>query len=222
MEYVVTRGKSVSRISLKVDATGKVIVRAPIFVSGRIIDQFVHQHENWIFRQQKKLALRSIIYPMLDTSQHLVSVFGKLYFYRFDPTANSKIVVHDKKILIRPITGVERDTEKTLIQWLRLQASQYISNATSTWSLKMGVRFTKISFRQQTSRWGSCSTRGSLNFNWRLVHFSTKVIDYVVIHELAHLIHHNHSQEFWKLVATYCPSHSTHRRYLAKQVLARL
>jgi predicted metal-dependent hydrolase len=222
MDYVVTRGKSISRISLKVDTAGKVIVSAPSLVPGRIIDRFVHQHQNWILRQQKKLALRSSLYPIFDMSQRMVSVFGKLYYYRFNPTDDEKIVVRDKEILIRPVTGIDQDTEKTLIQWLRLQASQYICDATSSWSIKMGVTYQKISFRQQMSRWGSCSNRGSLNFNWRLVHFNTKVIDYVVIHELSHLVHHDHSPEFWKLVATFCPSYSTHRRYLVRQVLTRV
>jgi predicted metal-dependent hydrolase len=68
----------------------------------------------------------------------------------------------------------------------------------------IGVSYNKVSFRNQKSRWGSCSSRGNLNFNIHLVNVPEFVLDYVIIHELCHLIEHNHSARFWSLVALHC------------------
>lgn len=78
----------------------------------------------------------------------------------------------------------------------------------------MEVKHARITIRDQKTRWGSCSSRGNLNFNWRLVMAPPPIIDYVVIHELAHLIELSHSPRFWETVERYCPDHREHRRWL--------
>ena len=78
----------------------------------------------------------------------------------------------------------------------------------------LGVRPLRIDIRDQRSRWGSCSTRGTLSFNWRLVLAPLEVLDYVVVHELCHLLEPNHSRRFWKLVEARRPDWRTHRDWL--------
>lgn len=78
----------------------------------------------------------------------------------------------------------------------------------------MGVRPQRIRVKDQRSLWGSCSRQGTLNFNWRLILTPPAVLDYVVIHELAHLLEMNHSKRFWGHVAAWCPDHKAHRRWL--------
>ena len=72
----------------------------------------------------------------------------------------------------------------------------------------------RICIKKISSRWGSCSSVGNLNFNYKLVHYSPEVIDYVLIHELAHLVHLNHSDKFWALVAKYDGQYKKHRLML--------
>jgi predicted metal-dependent hydrolase len=79
---------------------------------------------------------------------------------------------------------------------------------------ELGVRWARIEIRDQRTRWGSCSTRGHLAFNWRLVLAPFEVLDYVVVHELCHLREHNHSRRFWKLVESRRPDWRTHRDWL--------
>ena len=78
----------------------------------------------------------------------------------------------------------------------------------------MGVDYGRISVRQQKTRWGSCSVRGNLNFNWKLALMPEEILDYVVVHELAHRVEMNHSPRFWAVVETVLPDWRERRRWL--------
>ena len=77
-----------------------------------------------------------------------------------------------------------------------------------------GGNYTSITIRDQKTRWGSCSGRGTLSFNWRLILAPPEILDYVVVHELCHLTHMNHSKEFWELVESVIPDYKTKRKWL--------
>ena len=79
---------------------------------------------------------------------------------------------------------------------------------------KTGGLYSKITVRDQQSRWGSCSSRGTLSFNYRLIFAPTEVLDYVVVHELCHLTHMNHSKDFWNMVERIMPDYRTHKKWL--------
>lgn len=80
----------------------------------------------------------------------------------------------------------------------------------------LGVTYGKISVKDQRTLWGSCTPEGNLNFNWRLTLAPPEVLDYLVIHELAHRAQMNHSRRFWEVVEKACPDHRTHRKWLRK------
>ena len=80
----------------------------------------------------------------------------------------------------------------------------------------LGVSFNRVSVKDQRSLWGSCSQQGNLNFSWRIALAPDPVLDYLVVHELAHRAQMNHSRAFWTLVERLCPAHRTHRRWLRK------
>jgi YgjP-like, metallopeptidase domain len=84
------------------------------------------------------------------------------------------------------------------------------------WAAAMGASFGRVRVKDQRTLWGSCTPRGDLNFNWRLTLAPPEVLDYVVIHELAHRFEMNHSRRFWERVARHCPEHRAHRRWLRK------
>ena len=74
--------------------------------------------------------------------------------------------------------------------------------------------YNKIYIRDQKTRWGSCSSKGNLNFNWRLIMAPLFIMDYIVVHELAHLVHPNHSRDFWKLVKKIVPDYKEKKEWL--------
>lgn len=99
-------------------------------------------------------------------------------------------------------------------QWFRTQAKGLISEKVDKLSTHLGVRYNRLIIRGQKTRWGSCSQKGNLSFNWKLIMAPETVIDYVIIHELAHLKEMNHSKKFWQLVAQHCPRWREHKKWL--------
>ena len=90
-------------------------------------------------------------------------------------------------------------------RWYRREARTRIEAAVERESGRLGLYPARVTIRDQRTRWGSCSTSGTLSFNWRLVIGPEEALDYVVVHELAHLRHHNHSRQFWDALADAMP-----------------
>jgi len=99
------------------------------------------------------------------------------------------------------------EIEQALGSWLRNKAEQVIDERLVYYRDIVGVSYHRFCIKAQKTRWGSCSSKGNLNFNWRLVMAPLWVLDYVVVHELSHLKHMNHSKEFWDTVAMHIPEY---------------
>jgi predicted metal-dependent hydrolase len=96
----------------------------------------------------------------------------------------------------------------------RREAHARISLLAQSEAAALGVSFTRLTIRDQRSRWGSCSSKGTLSFNWRLVLAPQDVLDYVVVHEVCHLVEHHHGASFWKLVAKRRPGYLDSKQWL--------
>ena len=103
---------------------------------------------------------------------------------------------------------------RSLKKWYLEQAQQQLLERTRYWSERIGVRPIRISLRDQKTRWGSCSSRGTISFNWRLIMAPPAVLDYLVVHELCHMLHPNHSPSYWREVARWIPDCREQRRWL--------
>lgn len=110
--------------------------------------------------------------------------------------------------------GQEDTLEHALERWYRPQAERLLGKKVEVQSARLGIRYSGVTVRRARTRWGSCSKKGSLNFNWKLVMAPEPVIDYVIIHELCHLRQMDHSAKFWKLVEAACPDYREHRAWL--------
>lgn len=212
--HISQRSRSL-RVSVLPDGTLKVTT--PTRYSERQIEQFLEHHRGWIERQLARLQARKPLAPAGS-----VSVFGKTFQLKTEFSREHPIGIRleGQQLIINtltPDTNPESPAaKKQLDRFLKLTATHYLTQRTTDLAAVMKTSFTKLTLREQTTRWGSCSNRGSLNFNWRLVHFPTEIIDYVIIHELAHRTHMNHSRAFWNLVAQFDPEHSKHRGWLKR------
>lgn len=138
------------------------------------------------------------------------------------------VVRHGAATEIKRLDGkifatVPDDSPETLTtaleKWYRAQAGIIFEERVRAVNIKTGFRINRISIRGQKTRWGSCSRLGNLNFNWKLIMAPQAVIDYIVIHELAHLKEMNHSSRFWSLVESLCPDYKKHRKWLKENGL---
>jgi len=99
-------------------------------------------------------------------------------------------------------------------QWLQTEGTARFQQKIAFWAAKMNVTYGRVTIRDQKTRWGSCSSQGNLNFNWRLLLMPEDVMEYVVVHELAHRREMNHSAAFWNIVEIYLPDYRTRRQWL--------
>ena len=100
--------------------------------------------------------------------------------------------------------------------WYRNQARQILTERVNAYASQHNLQYKGIKITSARTRWGSCSPTGSLNFSWRLVLAPMDVVDYVVVHELAHTVFHNHSKRFWKKVEQILPDYKERRKWLRK------
>lgn len=215
MEYTLKRVKRSRSIRVRVEPTGEVVVSASPYVPHIMIERFVKQQEAWITRQQNRNKLRTEVFPTFDWENKVVSYLGNLYNIRCE-RQEVRCKIKKQEIIVWPITDEVKDAPKVLTGWLKREGEKNILDQLPYWADKMSLRYGAVRFRQQKSRWGSCSGQGTLSFNWRLIHFKPAVINYVIIHELAHIKHHDHSRAFWAMVEKYMPQYQDHRNFLKR------
>jgi predicted metal-dependent hydrolase len=123
------------------------------------------------------------------------------------------IKVEGKRLVVS-LKSTKARLNLVLEEWYRREAEKLIRKRVDELRSRLGITYGRLSIRGARTRWGSCSQKGNLNFNWKLMMAPEPVIDYVIIHELAHLKEMNHTKKFWSLVAQHCPQWRKHRKWL--------
>jgi predicted metal-dependent hydrolase len=214
MEYThITHPRS-RTIKIRVEPPGKIVVVTPKRFPADKVRSFVQKSEPWIKQQLAKIQAAT----QFGETANTVAIFGKQYTKQAQLVIKEPIGITIKGdgLFINPIQLTEVSISNEIKRFLKSTAEKYIVPRTKQLAAKMGVNYGNITLRQQKTRWGSCSSTGNLNFNWRLVHCPPEVIDYVIIHELAHRTHMNHSQKFWQLVARFDPEYRIHTGWLKR------
>ncbi len=214
MDYQLRTHPRAKKITLRLDKNGQPIVTVPHFTPKILVNKFVAKNQGWIDKHRQQLTAGK---DKFNSDKQLM-IFGRSYQKEITIDSNqpSKVLIGKNKVLIN-LHSDNTDQNQVVEKFLKNTAIHYLTTKTNQLAKKMKVKFSKLSFRAQTTRWGSCSSKGALSFNWKLVHFPPEVIDYVIIHELAHLEHLNHSADFWQLVAKFCPEHKLHQGWLKRQ-----
>ena len=150
-------------------------------------------------------------------SKDLLPYLGEnhmLMVLREDRTRGKVKEVMGKILMWIPYDADYEQRRILLEKWYRRQAEQLLSEKAAFYAERLGVSFADIRIKDQRSRWGSCSSVGNLNYNWKLVLMPPEILDYVVVHELAHIVHKNHSAKFYALVAEYLPDYKEREKLL--------
>ena len=203
--------KRVKRLSLKVRAEDeRIICTIPWFVTKADTLEFIQKNRPWIEKQKQKIRqLRSM---HIHREQGSLLYMGESYRVVSVPSAtNLGIVNHADKIIISSINAEDLSQRK---EWYRLQAYEVLPPMIHESAKLHGFAFKKISIKHQKSKWGSCSIDGSLNFNAKMMLTPEYVIQYLIIHELAHTREFHHGEKFWQLVEACCPNYLEAEKYL--------
>lgn len=123
------------------------------------------------------------------------------------------VVLSDGK-LIFTINNPKADLSALAEGWLHEQAKQILPAKVAEWAQKIGVEYNNVVIKDQKTMWASCSQKHNLNFSYRIIKMPKIIMDYLVIHELSHLIHFNHGSDYWAAVAVYSPDYKEHRKWL--------
>lgn len=204
------RNPRARRMILRMSETG-VTVTLPPGSSERSGLDFALNHAGWIRRQ---LARRPASQPFAPGNR--VPVRGTLHLIAQANGRRGGVRIESGP---EPRLVVAADTPhvaRRIGDWLKAEARLDLSSASRAHAEAMGTRYRRLSLRDQTSRWGSCSSAGHLSYSWRLILAPAFVLDYVAAHEVAHLIEMNHSSRFWSLVRAHAPRADEARRWLKR------
>jgi predicted metal-dependent hydrolase len=201
------------RLSLRVDPTQRTIeLVLPRRAAIETAFDFVAAHRGWIASHVAALP------PVLSLGDGAtIPLFGAPYRIRrvLDPTA-APVTVADGEIRVR---GDPAHVPRRVRDHLIALAKRDFAARARALAARLGKSVTRVGVRDPKSRWGSCSSKGALSFSWRLVFAPEAVIDYVVAHEVAHLVEMNHSPRFWRVVASLVPDSAVPRAWLRRHRL---
>lgn len=207
------------RLSLAIDHRGLRIL-GPMHLSLRQAESLVLSHEAWILKKLDTWRPERLSHSWTITGTTPLPLFGLPHDVATSiHTARSPriellegaLILHTKDTLDTP------RNHRALVQWLREQALQYFEMQITHYARVLNVQVTALSLSQARTRWGSCTSNGHIRLNWRLVHLSPNLVDYVVVHELAHLKEMNHSPRFWAVVESAYPNWKEARKQLRGQ-----
>jgi predicted metal-dependent hydrolase len=219
LKYILTRSNR-KTIGIIIDKNGLVKVSSPLRVSQDYINQLLQEKSSWIQKKLNELEIRSTNTncPKIYENGEKFLYFGKLFELKIHTSSINKktnVRIENKYIVIDvPFNFNSEKIKDNLKKWYIKQFKQIIAERINHYSHMIGVFPNNVTIREQKTRWGSCSNKGNINLNWKLIMASLEILDYVVVHELCHMKVMNHSKEFWKVVEVYSPHYKSYREWL--------
>ncbi|WP_196606745.1 M48 family metallopeptidase [Pectinatus frisingensis] len=209
-EYIQKRQKR-KTISIALNDRDSILIKTPYNVSAKEVSHILHHHSNWLNKKNHAYKALADNAPINDNH---ITYKGKNYNIHLQYGSTVSIKLTDDNVFITYNDTLFPLLSDILIPWYKQQAQVYLTQRTNFWASQLNVFANRITIRDQKSRWGSCSSRRNINYNWRIMMAAPTIIDYLVIHETSHLIQMNHSDKFWHLVETYDPFFKEHRLWL--------
>ena len=207
MDYTIRRSPRARRVRVSVHGSGEVEVVLPRRAPERAAAQAVRELEGWIERRRRTLASAAAEVARPDGT---VPYLGG--YLRLVPQPGRERVHRRGDDLLVP----KRDASAAIERWYRRQARAEIGPRLDAATARAGSTYDGLTIRGQQTRWASCSSRGHMSFNWRLLLAPEAVLDYVVEHEVCHLELMDHSPRFWALLESRVPDWREHARWLRR------
>lgn len=172
-------------IALQITENATLIVRAPFELDEQTIWKVINKHKKWIYKNKKEIEARDPkVLPKEFVSGEGFLYLGKYYKLHIVDGQEQPLKFENGFYLSRSALP---EAKKVFIDWYKKAAYEKIIERVNWWAQKRGFKYNKVNITNAQRRWGTCSSKGNLNFSWRLIMAPLSVIDYVVVHELVHL-----------------------------------
>lgn len=221
-EYYLRYSKRNS-LEIKIKADGQIYVSAPFYMNIKDIEEVLNKKYDWMISKRQFLSEQNRDNKNEFSDMNIIPFKGQ--DISFDINENNKKRVSfrfdGKKLELDIPSGFQSNDREILVKenlrkFYKNYTQDYLKDKLEYYKNMIDVKFVNYRIKDQKSRWGSCSTKGNLNFNFRLSMLPEFVFDYVIVHELCHIREMNHSQRFWMLVERYCPEYKEAREWLRK------
>ena len=204
--YSIKKSNRAKFIRIRINIDGGIELVVPRFVNLRTAEKFLLKKKEFLYKHFKLVNNRQNRYYYLGNEIKIIKSNDIDLSYNGPALRGNKLYINAQGTIV--------NVEDEYRRWLKGQAERYIPVRVKEFSEKYKFNYNRITIRSQKSRWGSCSSKNNLSFNYKLMYFNSKIIDYVIIHELCHLREMNHSKEFWKIVEGMMPDYKTYKQQL--------
>ena len=210
--------KKIKNIILKVTSDGRVLISAPTRVPQSYLKEFIKTKEDWIVKKLEEVKNRKKKEINYESGEEIIYL-GKKYYLEVIKSYTEKVVIQDEKIYIYCLkNSTTEDRERIFKNWLKVELGTILKDLTYKIGKMIGYLPNEIRIRDMKSRWGSCiSARKVITYNLQLAFQPLPLIEYVVLHELAHIPYPNHQKEFWNFVEKFIPDWKERRKLLNKR-----
>jgi predicted metal-dependent hydrolase len=195
----------------------KLIIKSPRGVSKKTLDDVVKRKQHWIKQ-------RAILHFEEQNLRNREFINNEKFYFRGNEYRLSLVFARKEAVKIAGglllVTYVDeksivRNTIKRLLEeWYLKEATKILKARTEELAQRMRVQPSGITVKNYNSKWGSCSANNKISYNWRIIMAPDRIVDYLIIHELSHIIEPNHSKNFWHQVETYCEDFKKKRKWL--------
>lgn len=217
-QYILKKHPLARRVKLRVSPRRGLELITPLRFNQKRIPQILEENRVWILKQLAQLqTIQTTSANDFPEIVFLAALNERWHIVYVQSTSPLKLITRPHHQLV--ITGNLINHEacfQLLIKWIKKKAKEYLVSQLMTVSDKLQLPITKATVRNQHTRWGSCSSKGAISLNYKLIFLPEYLVEHTIIHELCHTVHLNHSADFWKLVARYDNNWQQHRKELRK------
>ncbi|MHC1719216.1 MAG: M48 family metallopeptidase [Clostridiaceae bacterium] len=211
MEYRLIRKKR-KTLAIKISEAGEVIVYAPLRTSVNLIENILEKKSHWVNEARFKVLEAQNLYG--DDIPFLGKRYGRNIMEKKGKKIDIEFTGAQFNVYLNEEGHAEADIKKALHLWYREELAKILDERIGHFSRRIGVKPNKVSIRSQKTIWGSCTRDNNLSINLKLSLAPLDVIDYIVVHELCHITHKNHSREFWLAVESAMPDYRKKKDWL--------
>ncbi|MGW8229124.1 MAG: M48 family metallopeptidase [Gammaproteobacteria bacterium] len=217
-DYELQVSRRARHLRIKVTPLGKVVVVVPVGVDPAVVPRFLAEKQHWLRRVLQRVAEQQRSLPAahsLQPDRIVLAAIREEWRVVYVNTMLRKLMVSDaSRRLHLNQTASESDNAASLRHWLQQRARQILPKWLQQVSEELNLPFEQVQVRGQKTRWGSCSSRGTISLNRNLLFLPAMTVRYLFIHELCHTQHMNHSARFWQMVAHWMPDYVQHEKVL--------